>query len=85
MGDNIKTYLKECGLDSTGSGYGPVIGTCAYGNNTLAVTKDEEFHDNLSNYQFFKKDIRLVPVTETRYTLTCAYTHHQGSTFKDSQ
>lgn len=34
-------YLKECGVHSTDSGFGPAVGTCAYGNNTLAVTKGE--------------------------------------------
>jgi hypothetical protein len=64
MGDDIKLYLKECGRDSTGSGYGPVVGTCAH-DNTLAVTKGGEFLDNLTNYLFLEKDIRLVVVTET--------------------
>jgi hypothetical protein len=65
MGDNIKLYFKECGCNSTGPGYCPVVGTCAYGNNTLAVIKGEEFLDNLTKYQFFKKDVIPLVVTET--------------------
>jgi hypothetical protein len=45
--------------------YGPVVGTCAY-HNTLTVTKGKTFLDNLSNYQFLRKDIRLAVVTETQ-------------------
>jgi len=47
--DNIKMDLKEagcvCGLDSTGSGYSPVTGSCKRGNETSCSIKGGEFLD----------------------------------------
>jgi hypothetical protein len=45
-------YLREisCGLDASGSGYGPVAGSCEHGYETLGSIKGEEFLDYQSNY-----------------------------------
>jgi hypothetical protein len=32
-----------CGLDSSGSGYGPVVGSCEHGNEPLGSIKGGEF------------------------------------------
>jgi hypothetical protein len=46
--DNIKTDFKtnrvqRCGLDSSGSGYGPVAGSCEHGNEHSGSTKGGYF------------------------------------------
>jgi hypothetical protein len=49
--DNIKMYLKEIGwegLDSSGSGQGPVAGCCEHGNEPSGSIKGGEFLDQLS-------------------------------------
>jgi len=38
-----------CGLDSSGSGLGPVAGSCKYGNELSGSTKGREFLDQLSD------------------------------------
>jgi hypothetical protein len=42
---NIKMYLRirECGLDSSGSGQKPVEGSYEYGNESSGYIKDGEF------------------------------------------
>jgi len=35
--------VEGCGLDSSGSGQGPVINLCKHGNETLGPTKVENF------------------------------------------
>jgi hypothetical protein len=37
-----------CGLSSSGSGYGPVAGSCEHGNEPLVSIKGGEFLDQLS-------------------------------------
>jgi hypothetical protein len=37
-------------MDSTGSGQGPVAGSCKYGNELLGSIKCGEFLDQLSNF-----------------------------------
>jgi hypothetical protein len=37
--------VGECGLDSTGSGYGPLAGSCGHDNETSGSIKGEEFLD----------------------------------------
>jgi len=34
-----------CGLDTSGSGYGPVVGCCAHGNEHSGSIKGREFFD----------------------------------------
>jgi hypothetical protein len=46
--DNIKMDLKwglGCELDSSGSGYGPVLGSCEHGNESSGSIKCGQFHD----------------------------------------
>jgi hypothetical protein len=40
--DNIKR-VRGCGLDSSGSGQGPVAGSCEQGNEPSGSIKDAEF------------------------------------------
>jgi hypothetical protein len=37
--------MDQCGLDASGSGQGPVTGSCEHGNEILGPTKCEEFLD----------------------------------------
>jgi hypothetical protein len=48
--DNIKMYFMEimmgiCGLDASGSGYGPVADSCEHGNEPSGSIKVGEFID----------------------------------------
>jgi hypothetical protein len=56
---NIKTDLKEigCGLDYTGSAYGPVAGSCEHGEEPSDSRKYRGFLDQLSYYQLLKEMI----------------------------
>jgi hypothetical protein len=45
-----------CGLDSSGSGQVPVAGSYEHDIELSVSIKGEEFLDQLSKYQFFKKD-----------------------------
>jgi hypothetical protein len=45
-----------CGLDSSGTGWGPVVGFCEHGNKPLASMKGGEFLDQLSDCWLLKKD-----------------------------
>jgi hypothetical protein len=42
--------VGRCGLDVSGSGMGPVAGSCEHGNETLTSIKGGEFLDLLSDY-----------------------------------
>jgi hypothetical protein len=41
--------VGRCGLDSSGSGCGPVAGSCEHGNETLRSIKGGEFLDYLND------------------------------------
>jgi hypothetical protein len=41
---------------STGSGEGPVVGSCEQSNKPLGFIKSVKFHDQLSDYQHFKEN-----------------------------
>jgi hypothetical protein len=48
--DNIRMDLREiswevCGLDSSGSGWGPVTGSCEHSNELSGSLNGEEFLD----------------------------------------
>jgi hypothetical protein len=47
--DNIKMYLREsdlrCGLRLSGSGYGPVVGSCEHSKEPWGPVKGGEFLD----------------------------------------
>jgi hypothetical protein len=52
--DSIKMYLKNnevrsSGLDSSGSGQGPVAGSCEHSNEALGSIKGKEFLDYLND------------------------------------
>jgi hypothetical protein len=51
--------LGTCGLDSSGSGYGPVAGCCENGNEPSGSIKGGEFLDSLSDCQLLNKDFAL--------------------------
>jgi hypothetical protein len=42
--------VGSCGLESSGSGQGPVAGSCEHSNEPLGSIKGEEFLDKLSDY-----------------------------------
>jgi hypothetical protein len=42
--------VKSCGLDESGSGEGPVVGSCGNANESLGSIKGREFLDYLSDY-----------------------------------
>jgi hypothetical protein len=44
-----------CGLDSTGSGRGPVMGSCEHSNEPPVFIKGGEFLKQLSNYKILKE------------------------------
>jgi hypothetical protein len=46
--------VGRCGLDSSGSGQGPVAGSFEHGNEPLVSTKGREFLDLLSDYQLLQ-------------------------------
>jgi hypothetical protein len=48
--------MRGCGLDSSGSGQGRVVGSCEHGNGTSGFIKGGEFFDWLIDYQLLKKD-----------------------------
>jgi hypothetical protein len=50
-----KNRFWEYGLDSSGSYYGPVVGSCEYGNEL----SDMEYLNSLSVYSILKKDSAL--------------------------
>jgi hypothetical protein len=41
--------VRRCGLDSSGSGQGPVVGSCDYSNEISGSIKRGEFRDQLSD------------------------------------
>jgi hypothetical protein len=45
-----------CGLDSTGSGYEPVAGSCEHEIELSSLIKSGEFLDYLSDHYFLDKD-----------------------------
>jgi hypothetical protein len=56
--DNVKLDLTEIwfGVDSSGSGYGPVADSCEHGNEPFGSTEGGEFLEKLSTYQLLKED-----------------------------
>jgi hypothetical protein len=55
--EDIKLHLKEivCRHHLSGSGHGPLSGSCKHSNKTLGFI-GREFLDQLSDYYLFKKD-----------------------------
>jgi hypothetical protein len=48
--------VREFGLNSIGSGYGPLIDSRVHGNESLDNMKGDEFLDYLSDLEFINKD-----------------------------
>jgi hypothetical protein len=46
--------VGKCGLDSSGTGCGPVAGSCEHDNEPSGSIKAEEFLDYLSDYYLVK-------------------------------
>jgi hypothetical protein len=40
---HYRNMMRRCGLDSSGSGYGPVAGPCEHGNEPSGYIKSVEF------------------------------------------
>jgi hypothetical protein len=45
-----------CGLDSSGSGQGPMAGSCEHDSEPSGCMKGRKFPDQISDDQFLKKD-----------------------------
>jgi hypothetical protein len=43
--DPVENWVARCGLDVSGSGYGPVAGSCEHGNEPSGSIKGWEFLD----------------------------------------
>jgi hypothetical protein len=56
---DIRRDLKDigCGMDSSGSGYVPVAGSCEQGNATSSFIKDGSFSERLSYCQLLKDNV----------------------------
>jgi hypothetical protein len=48
--------VGRCGLKSSGSGWGPVAGSCEHDNEPSGSIKGGDFLYKLSDCQFLKKD-----------------------------
>jgi hypothetical protein len=56
---NLRETVVTCGLDSSASGQGPVIGSCKHGKEPSGSIKGGKFIDQLNDYWFLKKDSAL--------------------------
>jgi hypothetical protein len=45
-----------CGLDSFGSGWGPVVGVCGHGGGPSGSVEGMSFLDSLGDYRFLERD-----------------------------
>jgi hypothetical protein len=48
--------MRGCGLESSGSGKGPMAGSCEHGDEPSGFIKWREFLELLSNCRHLKKD-----------------------------
>jgi hypothetical protein len=48
--------MEGCGLDSSGSEYGPVAGSCKHGDEPSGSIKGGEFFSSCAYYWLLKKD-----------------------------
>jgi hypothetical protein len=48
--------MGGCGLDSSGSGWGPVVSCCVYGTASLSFIKWWKYFDQLRSCQILEKD-----------------------------
>jgi len=46
----LANSVGRCELVASGSGEGPLAGSCEYRNESAGSIKDREFHDQLSDY-----------------------------------
>jgi hypothetical protein len=51
--------VGRCGVDSSGSGEGPLADCCEHGNETSGSIKGGEFLDYLSDYQLLRSESAL--------------------------
>jgi hypothetical protein len=45
----LQNRVRVCGLDSSGSGYGPVVGFCEHGNENWGFIKSSDFLNSCAN------------------------------------
>jgi hypothetical protein len=55
LGVHPDITLHRYGLDSSGSGQGPVAGSCEHGNEPSGFIKGREFLDQLRDYYLLRK------------------------------
>jgi hypothetical protein len=53
---NLREIGWGCGLDASGSEWGPVVGSCGHDNELLDPIKCSEFLDWVSNCRLLQKD-----------------------------
>jgi hypothetical protein len=51
----LKWILRRWELDSTGPGYGLILGSCKHDNESSSSIKDSKFLDQLGDFSFLKK------------------------------
>jgi len=52
----ILSYVRVFGLNSAGSGWSPVAGSCEHGNEPSGSVKGDGVLDQLNDYQLLKED-----------------------------
>jgi hypothetical protein len=65
--------VRGWGLDSSGSGYFPVAGSCEYGNEPLGTIECGKCLDKLSNYYLFRNYVLICNTTTSVIILVFAY------------
>jgi hypothetical protein len=53
---DVREVGWECGLNSSGSGQGPIVSSCKHGNEPSGSIKCWEFLERLSNCSLLEKD-----------------------------
>jgi len=53
---SYENRMSDCGLDSSGSGQGSVVGSCEHGNESAASIKCRYLVDRLSDCQLLEED-----------------------------
>jgi hypothetical protein len=55
--------IRLHGVNTGGSGYGPMVGCCEHGNKPLGSIQDGEFLDEMSDFQLLRKGCSMGAVS----------------------
>jgi hypothetical protein len=66
--------MVGCGIDSSGSGQGPVVDSCEHSNKSSCSIKYCEFFEWLSNYWLFKLKLHGLSTVSGQHKIV-----HQGT------